>query len=441
MEYGKDVDSREMVRNMRRLAKAMHKRDTKPRKITGAPYISHPAAVVAMLKGWGYSADDREDATSLAIAWGHDLLEDTKVTEREIEVAAMPQTARVLASIRMLSFLPDEKLTHEAKDAAKVRYIEEIGRTAYNYALVVKIADRLCNTLDFCDAGDAWAKEYLQLGEPLFARVDECKGAEEIKATIAAVRRKVATLRCVAFPKQLTAEMLVGFRTTERGCTHPRVGEIDGVKYIAKCGSWSAYSSDEHVHNEFVADNILRVAGLNVPFCREYHVDFHDGLGEQTVRLARFADDAVPLMEAWRNGDERFRRKIREQAVAAYPVQAWIAGIDTFTYDNVLVDGDGNLIIADNGASFDFRACGKRKGWFWERKDVTDPRSGYLSLAAHPDQYVLKEILGQTTGEELWAAAKQYDFTALARRLPDSHRRHALMVYSKLLEAAVREMR
>ena len=47
------------------------------------------------------------------------------------------------------------------------------------------------------------------------------------------------------FPKNLTAEMLRGFITTERGSTHPRIGEINGKEYIAKCGAWSTYSSDE----------------------------------------------------------------------------------------------------------------------------------------------------------------------------------------------------
>ena len=61
-------ENREMVRRMRKLAKKMHKRDTPPRKVTDAPYISHPAAVVDMLKSWGYSADDNQDAISLAIA-------------------------------------------------------------------------------------------------------------------------------------------------------------------------------------------------------------------------------------------------------------------------------------------------------------------------------------------------------------------------------------
>ena len=137
------------------------------------------------------------------------------------------------------------------------------------------------------------------------------------------------------FPAELTAEMLAGFRTTPRGCTHPRAGEFGGHRFIAKCGSWSAYSSDEHVHNEFVADNLLRAAGLNVPFSREYRVDFEDGRGRQTIRLAVYDDALKPIMEVWESADATLRAQIRAQAVAAYPIQALIAGIDTFTWDNV----------------------------------------------------------------------------------------------------------
>lgn len=238
------------------------------------------------------------------------------------------------------------------------------------------------------------------------------------------------------FPVELTAEMLAGFRTTPRGCTHPRVGEIDGRRFIAKCGSWSAYSSDEHVHNEFVADNLLRAAGFNVPPSREYLVDFGDGRGRQTVRLAVYDDALRPIMEVWDGADAALRAKIRVQAIAAYPVQALVAGIDTFTYDNVKVDSEGNLWFVDNGASFDFRACGKRKGWFWARGGVDDPRSGYLSLAKHPDQYDLRRILGKVDDVELWTAAKVCPFTRLVSELPDGHRRQELADYAAALEAA-----
>jgi hypothetical protein len=144
------------------------------------------------------------------------------------------------------------------------------------------------------------------------------------------------------FPQTLTAETLRNFITTERGCTHPRVGEIDGRRYIAKCGIWSAYSSDEHVLNELVADAFLREAGLNVPASREYRVDFGTD-GVHVVRLAEFKADAIPLGEAWGKADEAAKARIREQVLAAYPYQALIAGIDTFTYDNVRVDPEGRL--------------------------------------------------------------------------------------------------
>ena len=264
--------------------------------------------------------------------------------------------------------------------------------------------------------------------------IDECKGANLIKATLAQVRETVANLKDPGFPKELTAAMLKDFKTTERGCTHPRVGTIDGHAFIAKCGSWSDHSSDAHVHNEFVADNLLRAAGFNVPFSREYRVDFGDGLGPQTVRLAVYDVALEPIMQAWGRRDAALCAKIRAQALAAYPVQALIVGIDTFTWDNVKVDADGGLWFVDNGASFDFRACGKKKGWFWDRADVDDPKTGYLSLARHPHQDDLQEILGTVSDNELWQAAAHIRFKDLVRLLPDSHRKHSLKEYAKALQ-------
>ena len=90
----------------------------------------------------------------------------------------------------------------------------------------------------------------------------------------------------------------------------------------------------------------------------------------------------------------------------------------------------------DNGASFDFRACGKLKGWFWERHDVDDPRSGYLSLAKHPDQCDLRRILGKVDDAELWTAAKNCHFMRLVEQLPERYRSRELIGYAAMLEAA-----
>ena len=41
------------------------------------PYIEHPCAVVAQLKAWGMT--EGANPVPLAVAWGHDLVEDTRV--------------------------------------------------------------------------------------------------------------------------------------------------------------------------------------------------------------------------------------------------------------------------------------------------------------------------------------------------------------------------
>lgn len=235
----------------------------------------------------------------------------------------------------------------------------------------------------------------------------------------------------VEFPETLTAEMLSDFVTTERGCTHPKMGEIDGSRFIAKCGDWSAHSSDAHVLNELVADQFLRTAGFHVPESRRYDVDF--GGGKRVVRLAEVID-AKPLMEVFVTADTALRAKIREQAIAAYPIQVLIAGIDTFAYDNVLVDAVGELWFVDNGASFDFRACGKRKGWFWKRQDLADPQTGFFSLIQHPNQDVLQTIIGRVTRGELLEAAKRYRFMDLVSTLPEVYRRLEFETYAVAMD-------
>ncbi len=236
------------------------------------------------------------------------------------------------------------------------------------------------------------------------------------------------------FPQTLTAETLRSFITTERGCTHPRVGEINGRQYIAKCGIWSAYSSDEHVSNELAADAFLREAGLNVPASREYRVDFGAD-GVHVVRLAEFKSDAIPLGEAWDKADDSAKARIREQVLAAYPYQALIAGIDTFTYDNVRVDPEGRLWFVDNGSSFDFRACGLRKGWFWQRSRIDDPHSGYISLVRNRHQGMLRRLLGGVDVVALWKSAADADLARMAQALPRDYARTELIGYIHAIAA------
>jgi (p)ppGpp synthase/HD superfamily hydrolase len=106
-------------------------------------YVVHPFPVVAMLKDWGFS--EKTNPVTLSVAWCHYVLEDTDAPEeaiRDLDVALGPEI------------------------------------------LVVKIADRLCNTLDFlADGRPQKALEYFGYGEPLFARIPVCAHAKAIEQT------------------------------------------------------------------------------------------------------------------------------------------------------------------------------------------------------------------------------------------------------------------
>ena len=148
------------------------------RKDGKTPYIEHPRAVVALLVKWGVT-----DEPTLAVAWGHDLLEDTDVTEDEIRlVGGRRHGQAILADIQALT---RDKTVWPNKKA----WLREVARTASPRALLVKAADRICNTRDFIALGDvAKARDYLAEAAPVFALAPEtetiAKELETVRAEI-----------------------------------------------------------------------------------------------------------------------------------------------------------------------------------------------------------------------------------------------------------------
>ena len=151
------------------------------RKDGRTPYIEHPRAVVAQLRAWGVA-----DGGTLAVAWGHDLLEDTVVTGAEILEAAGPRHgAEVLAGIRTLT-------RDRAAWPVKRDWLLSLAETAGDRELLVKCADRLCNTRDFVPlAGVARARSYLADGAAVFAAARRTAFAAPIAATLAALRAEL----------------------------------------------------------------------------------------------------------------------------------------------------------------------------------------------------------------------------------------------------------
>ena len=197
--YKKQVESGEWakrvaVQRMATLAYERHKGQYR-KWPDGRPYIVHPQAVYDMLyKKWGYTEEN--DVVSLCVAWGHDLLEDAKpedreAIEREIVAAGGKWGEEVLTGILTLSLIIPKGLSDEEYDKRKNDYMEGIADNAPLAVLAVKMADRLCNTLDFAQSDKGKARGYLGKGMCLFRRLDQMPRPDLIRKSLAEVEAAI----------------------------------------------------------------------------------------------------------------------------------------------------------------------------------------------------------------------------------------------------------
>ena len=88
----------------------------------GAPYITHPERVAARVAG-GTPTGTHDDAEAVAVAWLHDVVEDTAVTAADLAAAGFPGTvvAAVLALTRAPGEDPDGYYARVAADPLALR--------------------------------------------------------------------------------------------------------------------------------------------------------------------------------------------------------------------------------------------------------------------------------------------------------------------------------
>ncbi|MBR4260026.1 MAG: bifunctional (p)ppGpp synthetase/guanosine-3',5'-bis(diphosphate) 3'-pyrophosphohydrolase [Kiritimatiellae bacterium] len=194
---GETMPETEAIRQMEELAHRRHEGQFRDPP-DGRPYIVHPQAVYEMLKGWGYN--EVNDVVTLCVAWGHDLVEDAEpktdenraAIAREIVKAGGQWGDEILAGIRQLSLIIPDGLPDDEYDKLKKEYMEGVAANAPLAILAVKMADRLCNTLDFAKASKSKAKRYLEKGRCLFNRLGEMPRPEPIRNALARVESAVA---------------------------------------------------------------------------------------------------------------------------------------------------------------------------------------------------------------------------------------------------------
>ena len=200
-----------VVSRMERLARIWHEGTYRSGRLSDVPYVEHPADVVAMLKSWGYT--EKEDAVTLAVAWGHDLLEDTAIGEARIYAVLgegeVPR--RIVEGIKMLTFRPSVGTDDPEYGQQKAAYISHVAREATPEILPVKMADRICNTLDFHKCEEIQrARAYLGYADEVFEMIGVTKYAAKIEEALSGCRRLV--------DKTTLGERVVGFvkRAKER---------------------------------------------------------------------------------------------------------------------------------------------------------------------------------------------------------------------------------
>lgn len=135
------------------------------RRNSYTPYAFHALDVPKRMINWGV-----KDEVTLAAGCLHDVEEENPGKRYMIDFlnyhpCGPTDFERLVYNVVMdeLTFIPEAK-----KWPTKEKYIESF-MTASIYALTVKIADRLCNTMDFYYGGDPYAKKYFAVnGKPIF---------------------------------------------------------------------------------------------------------------------------------------------------------------------------------------------------------------------------------------------------------------------------------
>ncbi len=134
-----DEDMLKAAEGIARLAHAGQREES-----TGDDYILHVMRVVNLVHG----------AEAKAVAWLHDVLEDSEFTSADLADAGIP--ARLIRAVLLLTRVP-----WETSDADYARYIETIRAGGDDLARRVKIAD-LADHLYLIDGGERNCPERLR---------------------------------------------------------------------------------------------------------------------------------------------------------------------------------------------------------------------------------------------------------------------------------------
>lgn len=130
-------------------ARKAHERVNQKRKYTGAPYIEHPAAVVALVGLVPHSE------AMLCAAWLHDVVEDTGTPLQAIR----DEFGDAIASL--VEMLTDVSKPSDGNRAKRKAIDREHTAKASPEAKTIKLADLIDNSRSIIERDPEFAKVYL----------------------------------------------------------------------------------------------------------------------------------------------------------------------------------------------------------------------------------------------------------------------------------------
>lgn len=126
-----------------------HEKVDQRRKYTGEPYITHPAAVVELVRGVPHTE------AMICAAWLHDTVEDTPTTLRDIERAFGPEVGALVEQLTDVSRLEDgARFVRKAIDRRHTAAASPTAKT-------IKLADLIDNARSILAMDPKFAAVYL----------------------------------------------------------------------------------------------------------------------------------------------------------------------------------------------------------------------------------------------------------------------------------------
>lgn len=126
------------------------------RKYSGLPYSVHPIEVAMLARDYSLLQKLNNHNLLYEAGLGHDLLEDTRITENEIRSASSEEVLSLIKELTNPS--KGSSLSRRKRKEIDRKHILSISREAK----IIKLIDRTCNLLDMSGAESEFKQLYLE---------------------------------------------------------------------------------------------------------------------------------------------------------------------------------------------------------------------------------------------------------------------------------------